>query len=80
MKPCPRITPAMILGGIGGYFLGRYAYDAIARRAGTMTSDESDLAGGEAVVAGVIGAGIVAGVTNILAIAAGSPLAGKKLT
>lgn len=61
-----RFTPAMIIGGIAGFFTKSY---------GTVSRQDSPRANGEAAVAGVIGAGVVAGALNIAALAAGSKLA-----
>lgn len=75
MGPGFKFSPAMLIGGLAGFLLGRKVYDGIARASGSVSRQESARANAESVVAGVIGAGVIAGGLNIAALAVGSPLA-----
>lgn len=68
-------TPAMLIGGVAGFLLGRRVYDVLAKKTHSVSRQESPRANAESVIGGMIGAGVVAGATNILALAVGSPLA-----
>ncbi len=73
--PGYKFTAAMLIGGVGGFLIGRHVYDVLVQKTKSVSRQESPRANAESIVAGVIGAGVMAGALNIGALAVGSPLA-----